>query len=287
MAVGVPPMVVCAAPRPRRHRDPGTIGACHAHRSAPVTPLGMATGAPRRGGILAFRWRRTPSPEPATPATPCARAPSPVMAPGRPARAPTKTPAVDPGPHPRPPRPERDHRVGPSGRRRGGRCERADPSRPGRPGPPVTLRSTVKPFGTVALLEAGGARGVRPGPARGRAPRQLALRRGPACPDAAGALPPGGGRAAAPRLRDGGHAARRADRRPPRTRRGAAQPGPSHVLRAARGVHPPGPPRGLAARRATGRPTTRRSSPIARRSPAPMGRRPRPAADRDRRLRRR
>ena len=55
----------------------------------------------------------------------------------------------------------------------------------------VTLRSTVKPFGAVALIEAGGIDAFDLEPRRDRDHGQLAFRRGPPRPDAPGHLPAG------------------------------------------------------------------------------------------------
>ena len=94
----------------------------------------------------------------------------------------------------------------------------------------VTLRSTVKPFGALAILEAGGLAGVRPRAARARHPRQLAFRRGPPRPDAAGPVPANRRQPGVAGLRGRGDAARRADRRPPGPRWREAGSDPAHVL---------------------------------------------------------
>ena len=149
----------------------------------------------------------------------------------------------------------------------------------------VTLRSTVKPFGSGGAHRGRRDRGLRPDVGRDRDHGLLPLGRRPARPDDPGAVPPGRRLADGARLRGRGHAPRRADRRPAGPRRGAAVAAPPHVLGPAFGLHP-----ALAAARLAPRDV------LARRPPGPRGvperRRPglrRPAgqpAHGDRRLRR-
>ena len=83
----------------------------------------------------------------------------------------------------------------------------------------VTLRSTVKPFGLVALIEAGGIEAFDLEPAEiaimasSHSGEDLHVR------TLQGLFRRAGRQPGAARLRERGHAARRADRRPPRPRR--------------------------------------------------------------------
>ena len=102
----------------------------------------------------------------------------------------------------------------------------------------VTLRSTVKPFGALALIEAGGVAAFDLQRDRDRDPGQLALGRGPARPHPAGDLPAHGREPDAARLRVRGDAARSADRGPPGARRREGRSDPPHVLGLALGLAP-------------------------------------------------
>ncbi len=104
----------------------------------------------------------------------------------------------------------------------------------------VNLRSTVKPFGLVALLRAGGIAefdltteelAVM---ASSHSGEDLHVRTLQALYRRVGIWPVDA------RLRHRGIAAGRPDRSTPRSRRRAAEPGPPHVLGAAHGVHPAG-----------------------------------------------
>ena len=102
----------------------------------------------------------------------------------------------------------------------------------------VNLRSTVKPFGLVALLRAGGQAEFDLTPeelavmASSHSGEDLHVRTIQAMFRRIGI------RAGAPRVRDRGDAARRADRRAPGPgRRATGAPAP-HVLRTALGLHP-------------------------------------------------
>ena len=83
----------------------------------------------------------------------------------------------------------------------------------------VTLRSTVKPFGVVALIEAGGIEAFDLEPPSSRSWRSSHSGEDLHVRTLQGALPPRRGQPGPPRLRQRGHAARRADRGPPRARR--------------------------------------------------------------------
>ena len=137
---------------------------------------------------------------------------------------------------PRPPAPQRDRGERPPRRHRRGRRQRR-----AHPGPRRSRPDRHPPLHGQAVRRARADRGrrrrrLRPPAGRDRHPRELAFRRGPARPDAPGDLPALGRQPAAPRLRRRGHAARRADRGPPRPRRREGRPDPPHVLRPARGV---------------------------------------------------
>ena len=131
---------------------------------------------------------------------------------------------------------QRRRGVGPARRHRGGGCGRTDAPRPGRPGPagqPALDGQAVRPGGAAAGRR---HRRVRPHLRGARGDGLEPLRRGPARPDAPGAVPPDRRGPGDARLWDRGIAAGRPDRGAPRARRRAAEPGPPHVLRTAHGV---------------------------------------------------
>ena len=150
----------------------------------------------------------------------------------------------------------------------------------------VTLRSTVKPFGLARAHRGRRDRRLRPRAGRAGRPCQLAFGRGHARADAPGDLPPVGREPGPARLRLRGRPARRADRRPPGSRRREGRPGPAHVLGPAHGLAP-----AVAAPRLGRDRLLDAEPPLADRLPRGGGHGlrhdARQAADRDRRLRRR
>ena len=163
----------------------------------------------------------------------------------------------------RPPDPQRDRRERPSRRRRRGRCSRPDRPPARRPGSPRDA-SLVRQAVWSARPDRGRRRRRSFGltAARDRDHGQLALGRGRPRPDDPGDVSARRRAARGPGLRCRGHAPRRADRRPARTRWREGRPGPPHVLGPALGDDPPGPAAVAGRSRATGRTTTRPRPPI-------------------------
>ena len=148
----------------------------------------------------------------------------------------------------------------------------------------VTLRSCVKPFGLLALLEAGGIDAFELTPpeiaimASSHSGEDIHVR------TIQGIYRRAGVSQTRPRLRVRGHAPRRADGRPPGPGWREGRPGPPHVLRPALIDDPAGAPARLAAR---GLLAGRSSGPgrLSCRSGRGVRNGARPARDRDRRLR--
>ena len=217
--------------RRRGHRRASGAGEAAAERAAGGRPSHRSN---RRGSLAVPAHRSRPQatrrrdqlhrivPAPAAPPSPTAGA-----RPAEPRRAARRRP--DPGP----PGPQRHRGERPPRRRRRGRRQRVAMLRAlGDPDRVVNLRSCVKPFGLVALIEAGGIEAFELEPAElaimasSHSGEDLHVRTLQAMYRRTGVSQ------AIARLRLRGHAARRADRSPPRPRRREGEPGPAHVLRA-------------------------------------------------------